>query len=102
MVNTKEEVSKDNMLKQLISPFINLEVRSQEELLADFRAHYTETESYIRNLIYWMIRSEEANDLVQITYLKAWKNYSSFNNKSKFRTWVHRIAMNTSKYTCAI
>jgi RNA polymerase sigma-70 factor (ECF subfamily) len=36
----------------------------------------------------------EAEDLVQETYLRAWKAYHSFEGRSSVRTWLHRIATN--------
>ncbi|CAM3427921.1 sigma-70 family RNA polymerase sigma factor [Kibdelosporangium persicum] len=36
----------------------------------------------------------EAEDLVQETYLNAWRGYSSFEGRSSIRTWLHRIATN--------
>src|SRR6188768_3110902 len=37
---------------------------------------------------------EESEDLVQETWLKAWKNLHSFEGRSSFRTWLYRIATN--------
>jgi RNA polymerase sigma-70 factor (ECF subfamily) len=37
---------------------------------------------------------DEAEDLVQETLLRAWKNLSSFAGRSSFRTWLYRIATN--------
>jgi RNA polymerase sigma-70 factor (ECF subfamily) len=36
----------------------------------------------------------EAEDLVQETYLRAWKAYHTFEGRSSVRTWLHRIATN--------
>src|SRR6185436_19146308 len=36
----------------------------------------------------------EAEDMVQETYLRAWKAYHSFEGRSSVRTWLHRIATN--------
>ena len=49
--------------------------------------------------IYWHIRRmvlehEDANDIVQNTFIKAWMNIDSFQGKSKISTWLYRIAIN--------
>src|SRR5215510_9411163 len=36
----------------------------------------------------------EAEDLVQETLLRAWRNFESFEGKSSLRTWLYRIATN--------
>jgi RNA polymerase sigma-70 factor (ECF subfamily) len=36
----------------------------------------------------------DAEDLVQETYLKAWRHYDGFEGRSSVRTWLHRIATN--------
>ena len=49
--------------------------------------------------LYWKIRSmvlshEDANDLLQNTFLKAWNGLDSFHGEAKVETWLYRIAVN--------
>ncbi len=51
--------------------------------------------------LYWKIRCivlshEDANDVLQNTFLKAWNNLNAFKNKSKLLTWLYSIAINES------
>ena len=36
----------------------------------------------------------DAEDLVQETYLRAWRAYHGFENRSSLRTWMYQIATN--------
>jgi RNA polymerase sigma-70 factor (ECF subfamily) len=48
------------------------------------------------NFAHWLTRNrEEAEDLVQETYAKALKGFSSFQLGTKFRAWMYRILRNT-------
>lgn len=49
--------------------------------------------------IYWQIRKmivshDDANDLLQNTFLKAWSNIEYFRGDAKLSTWLYKIAIN--------
>ena len=51
--------------------------------------------------LYWKIRSivlthDDADDVLQNTFLKAWKSLPTFQGKAKLSTWLYRIAINES------
>lgn len=57
-------------------------------------------ESYGERL-YWLVRRftcshEDADDLLQEIFLKAWKAFPSFRNDARIYTWLYRIATNES------
>ncbi len=51
--------------------------------------------------IYYVVRRivknhDDANDVVQNAFLKAWQNFSRFRGESGLYTWLYRIAVNES------
>ena len=63
-----------------------------------------EFESIVREYgeqLYWQIRRivlthDDANDVLQNTFLKAWNGFDNFHGESKVSTWLSRIAINES------
>lgn len=56
--------------------------------------HYTEP-------VYWQIRRmvmnhDDANDIVQNVFIKAWTNLHNFRGEAKLSTWLFKIAVNES------
>ena len=57
-------------------------------------------EQYSQGL-YWQIRRmvfnhDDANDILQNTFLKAWSNIDNFRGNAKLSTWLYKIAINES------
>jgi RNA polymerase sigma-70 factor (ECF subfamily) len=65
----------------------------------DQSAFATVVEQHRRELIVHCYRMtgamDEAEDLVQETFLKAWKGIGGFEGRSSLRAWLYRIATNT-------
>lgn len=51
--------------------------------------------------LYWQVRRtvlshEDANDILQNVFLKAWSHLDDFHHDAKISTWLYRIAVNES------
>ena len=65
---------------------------TQREAFAEVVRVYSEQ-------LYWQIRRmvlshDDANDLLQNTFMKAWANLDYFRGEAKLSTWLYRIALN--------
>ncbi|MBR6120931.1 MAG: sigma-70 family RNA polymerase sigma factor [Prevotella sp.] len=73
-------------------------------LLADPKTLRKGFEQMVRQYseqLYWQIRRivlthEDANDVLQNSFMKAWNGLSQFHGDSKIFTWLSRIAVNES------
>lgn len=65
----------------------------------DNEAYFRLTELYQKKLYYFCLKilknAFDAQDAVQITFIKVNTAISSFESKSKLSSWIYRIAMNT-------
>ncbi|HVS93638.1 MAG TPA: sigma-70 family RNA polymerase sigma factor [Mucilaginibacter sp.] len=75
------------------------------EILSKFRDDKTRNEAFnlllkkYQQKLYWHIRRmvidhDDADDLVQDTFVKIWKNLPGFRNDAQLYTWMYRIATN--------
>ena len=65
------------------------------------REAFTEVIARYSEPLYRQIRRlvqnhDDANDLLQNTFLKAWQNLEYFRGDAKLSTWLHKIAVNES------
>jgi RNA polymerase sigma-70 factor (ECF subfamily) len=63
------------------------------------RNAFAEVVSAYSEKLYWQIRRmvlchEDANDILQNTFLKAWVNIENFRGEAKLSTWMYKIAVN--------
>ena len=75
----------------------DLIARSQAGDAAAFDELVTRNRTRVYSMIYQMVRNEEdAWDLAQDAFLKAWRNLRAFRGQSQFFTWLYRIVMNVT------
>jgi RNA polymerase sigma factor (sigma-70 family) len=68
----------------------------QGQVVSEFEELATPLVNSLYNLARWLVRNEiEAEDLVQETFLKALRNFGSFQSGTDFRAWIFRILRNT-------
>lgn len=75
-----------------------------KSLLADEKTQRRGFELMVRQYseqLYWQVRRivlnhEDANDVLQNAFIKAWNGLSGFHGESKIITWLSRIAINES------
>lgn len=76
---------------------LELVARSQSGDTSAFNELVTRYRNRAYAMIYNMVRNEQdAWDLAQDGFLKAWKSISRFRGQSSFYTWLYRILMNVT------
>ncbi len=68
---------------------------------AEKEAAFRELVSQYKERLYWQIRTmvldhDDADDVLQNTFIKVFRNINSFKGDSKLHTWMYRIAANES------
>ena len=85
----------------------NNEYMSDSEILTQFSVPATRNFAFnqlvktYQQKVYWHIRKmvidhDDADDLTQETFIKAWKGLDNFKGESQLFTWLYRIATNES------
>jgi RNA polymerase sigma-70 factor (ECF subfamily) len=81
--------------------------RSDKEILQLFQNKKTQSEAFsllvkqYQERLYWQIRKivishEDADDVLQNTFVKIWKGLKNFRYDAQLFTWMYRIATNES------
>ena len=65
------------------------------------RAAFSKVIEHYSQPLYWQIRRividhDDANDVLQNTFIKAWTNIDNFRGDAKLSTWLYKIAINES------
>lgn len=76
----------NNLLRRLADP-------------KECRAAFADVVRLYSEPLYWKVRRivlshDDADNIMQNVFLKAWNNLADFHNKSKLSTWLYRIAIN--------
>jgi len=73
------------------------------QAVAEFEELATPILNSAYNLARWLARNDhDAEDLVQETYLKAFRSFASFQPGTNFRAWIFRILRNTFLSSCPV
>lgn len=83
------------------TPKENLELNDRLREPSTCRAAFTEVINKYSEPLYWQIRRmveshDDANDILQETFMKAWSSLENFRGDAKLTTWLYKIAINES------
>ena len=84
-----------------------MQIYNEEEILSKLRSGNPEVQKAVFNKVvafyteklYWQIRKmilshDDANDILQNTFIKAWINIDMFRGDAKLSTWLYKISIN--------
>ena len=82
-----------------MKPFSEVEIVEQLRNPDTRRKAFTGVVEEYSEKLYWLIRKmvlshDDANDILQNTFLKAWSNLENFRGEAKIFTWMYKIALN--------
>lgn len=80
-------------------PTDNAELVARLRDPATVRSAFSEVISTYSEPLYWQIRRmvqnhDDANDLLQNTFMKAWQSIENFRGEARLSTWLYKIAIN--------
>jgi RNA polymerase sigma-70 factor (ECF subfamily) len=74
--------------EELVGKIINGDVRSYGDLMVRYEA------PLLRYITYLIHDRDMADDVLQDTFIKAYRNLARFNQRRKFSSWIYRSAHN--------
>jgi RNA polymerase sigma-70 factor (ECF subfamily) len=80
--------NEEETLKQLRNAVPDLQKKAFEQIVSFY------SDKLYRQIRKMVLSHDDANDLLQNTFLKAWLNIDLFRGDAKLSTWLYRIAFN--------
>ena len=72
---------------------------AKKDVEKDFLDHITRNEDLVHKICnIYSYSYEERQDLKQEIIYQLWRSYPTFQGRSKFQTWMYRVALNTAIY----
>ncbi len=104
LISLKPSCTNENMYIYGVKK-MSIRLYKEEEVTERLRNRETQRDAFAEVVeaygekLYWQIRKmvlshEDANDILQNTFLKAWSNLDYFRGKAKVSTWLYKIATN--------
>jgi RNA polymerase sigma-70 factor (ECF subfamily) len=82
--------NEEETLKRLKSADINLQKQAFEQIVSFY------SDKLYRQIRKMVLSHDDASDLLQNTFIKAWMNIDIFRGDAKLSTWLYKIAVNES------